>query len=160
MAQTSEIFNDQLKYLKNCFVVAFQSLSCVQLFAPHGLQDTRLPCLSLSPRIFLYSYPLIQCCYVTNSSSVTLFSSCPQSFPASGSFPVRQLFASGGQSIGASASASAFLVNTQGWFPLGWTGLISLLSKWYSRVFSSTTNRKHQFLWFNSHIRTWLLEKP
>ena len=106
-------------------------------------------------------------------SSVTPFSSCPQSFPASGSFPVNQLFASGGQSIGASASESALPMNIQGWFPLGLTGLISLLSKGLSRVFSSTTVWKYQFweaqpflweaqpfLWPNSHIHTWLLEKP
>ena len=94
------------------------------------------------------------------------FSSCPQSFPASGSFPTSQLFPSGGQSIGASASASVFPMNTHGWSPLGWTGWISLQSKGLSRVFSNTTVKKHQFfgtqlsLWFNSHIHTWPLEKP
>ena len=92
--------------------------------------------------------------------------SCLQSFPTSGSFPMSQLFTSGGQSIGASASASVLPVSIQGWFPLGWTGLISLLSKGLSRVFSSTTIWKHQFfdiqpsLWSNSHICTWLLEIP
>ena len=92
--------------------------------------------------------------------------SCPQSFPESGSFPMNQFFASGGQSIGVSASASVFPMNIQGWFPLGWTGWISLQSKGLSRVFSNTTGKKHQFvsaqtsLWCNSHICTWLLEKP
>ena len=94
------------------------------------------------------------------------FSSCLQSFPASGSFPMSQFFASGGQSIGVSASASILPVNIQDWFPLGWTGLISLQSKQLSRVFSNTTVQKHQFfgaqlsLKFISHIHTWLLEKP
>ena len=102
----------------------------------------------------------------TISSSVIPFSSCLLSFPASGSFPMSQLFISGGQSIGASASASVLLKNIQGWFPLGLTGLSSLLSKGLSRVFSKTTVWNHQFfgtqpsLWTNSHIHTWLLEKP
>ena len=102
----------------------------------------------------------------TISSSVIPFSSCLPPFLASGSFPMSQLFASGGQSIGASPSASVLLMNIQGWFPLGWTGWISLLSKGLSRVFSNTTVQKHQFfviqpsLWSNSHIHTWLLENP
>ena len=102
----------------------------------------------------------------TISSSAAPFSSCLQSFPESGSFPTSWLFASGGQRTGASASASALPMNIQGWFPLGLTGLISLLSKGLSKVFSSTTVWKHQFfsaqpsLWYNSHICTWLLEKP
>ena len=97
--------------------------------------------------------------------SVMPFSSCPQSFPAAGSFPMSQIFASGGQSIGASALASVLSMNIQGWFPLGLTSLISLQSRGLSRVFSSTTVQKHQFLgsqpslWSNSHICTWLLEK-
>ena len=100
------------------------------------------------------------------SSSVVPFSSCSQSLPASESFPMSQLFASGGHSIGASTSASVFPVNIQGWFPFGLTGLISLQFKGISRVFSSTTVWKHQFfsaqpsLWSNSHIHRWLLEKP
>ena len=99
-------------------------------------------------------------------SSVIPFSSCPQAFPASGSFPMSQFFASGGQSIGVSASTSVLPMNIQDWFPLGLTGLISLLSKGLSRVFSNTTVQKHQFfgvqlsLWSNSHIHTWLQEKP
>ena len=104
--------------------------------------------------------------YPTLSSSVTLSSSCPQSFPASGSFPMSHLFISGSQTIGTSASASGLPMNIQGWFPLGLIGLISLLSKRLSKVFSGTTVQKHQFfgaqpsLWSNSHIHTWLLEKP
>ena len=100
------------------------------------------------------------------SSSVISFSSCPQSFPASRSFLMNRLFASGGQSIGASASAWVFPMNIQDWFPLGWTGWISLQSRRLSRLFSNTTVQKHQFfgaqhfLWSNSHIHTWLLEKP
>ena len=105
----------------------------------HGLQHFRLPCPSLSPAVCSNSCPLSCCCYPTISSSVALFS-CPQSFPASGSFPVSQLFASGGQTIGASASASVLPVNIQGWFPLGLTGLISLLSKGLSRVFASISS--------------------
>ena len=100
------------------------------------------------------------------SSSVVPFSSCPQSLPASGSFPVCQLFVSGSQSTGVSASTSVLPVNTQEGSPLGWTGWLSLQSKGLSRVFSNTTVQKHQFfgtqlsLYFNSHIHTWLLEKP
>ena len=114
---------------------------------PHGLQHARLPCPSLSPGVCLDSYPLSQWCYLVISSSATLF--CPLSFLASRSFPVSQLFASGGQSIGASALALILPVNSQGWFPLGLTGLISLLSSGFSRVFSSTAVRKHGF-WCSS----------
>ena len=105
---------------------------------PHGLEHTRLPCPSLSPGVCSDSYPLSQWCYLTISSSAALFSFCLQSFPASGSFPMSRVFTSGGQNIGASASASVLPMNIQGWFPLGLTGLISLLSKGLSRVFSST----------------------
>ena len=103
---------------------------------PHGLQHTRLPCPSASPGVYSNTCPLSQWCHPTISSSVTA-SSCLQSFPVSGSFPVSQLFASGGQSIG--ASASVLPVKIEGWFPLGLTSLISLLSKGLSRVFYSTT---------------------
>ena len=133
---------------------------------PNGLQHTSLPCLSQSPRICLNLFPLKQWFYPTISSSVTPFSSCPQSFPASGSFLMSQFFTSGGQNIGVSPSASVLPMNIQGWFPLGLTDLISLQSKGLSRVFSSTTIWKYQFfgaqpfLWSNSHIPTWLLEKP
>ena len=114
---------------------------------PHGLQHTRLPCPSLFPKVCScsnQSMDMSQGCHPTISSSVAS-SLCPQSFPASGSFQMNQFFMSGGQSIGASASASALPKNIQDWFPLGLTGLISLLSKGLSRVFSSTTIWKHQF---------------
>ena len=122
-----------------CIRCSLQSLSHVQLF------------------VVMSSNHLILCCP---------FSSCPQSLPASGSFPMSQLFASGGQSIGVSASTSFSPMNTQDWSPLGWTGWISLQSKGLSRVFSNTTVQKHQFfsaqpsLGSNSHIHTWPLEKP
>ena len=133
---------------------------------PHELQQTRLPGPSLSPRVCSNSCSLSQWCHPTISSSVASFSSCPQYFLASGSFPMSQLFASGGQSIGASASASVLPMNIQGWFPLGLTGLIFLLYKGLSRVFSSPTTQNHQFfwaqpsLWSSFHICTWLPEKP
>ena len=123
----------------------------------HGLQHARPPCPSSTPGVHSNSCPLSQWCHPTISSRL-------QSFPASGSFPVSQLFTSGGQSIGVSASASVFPVNIQDWFPLGWTGWICLLSKELSRVFSNTTVQKHQFfsaqfsLWSNCHIHTWLRE--
>ena len=123
----------------------------------HEQQHARLPCPPLSLRVCSNSCPLSHWWYPTISSSVAPFSSCPQSFPALGFSPVSCLFASGIQSIGLRASASVFPVNIQGWYPLGLTGLISLLSKGLSRVFSSTTVRKHQFfgaqpsLWSNSH---------
>ena len=132
---------------------------------PHGLQHARLPYSSPSSGACSNSSPLSRWCHPTILSSVFPFSSCLQSFPASGSFPVSWLFTSGGQSTGASASASVLPMPIQGWFPLGLTDLISLLSKGLSRVFSSTTVWKHQFLraqpslWSNSHIHTWLLEK-
>ena len=106
-----------------------QSLSCVWLFTTHELQHSRLLCPSLSPWVCSNSYPLSQWCHPTISSSVTPFSSCPQSFPASGSCPISQLLESGGQSIGASASASVLPMNIRGWFSLGLTGLISLQFK-------------------------------
>ena len=108
---------------------------------PHGLQHTRLPYSSPSPGAYSNSGPWVGWCHPNISSSVIPISSCLQSFP--GSFPVSQFFTSGGQSIGASASALVFLMNIQGWFPLGLTGLISLLTKGLSRVFSSTTIQKH-----------------
>ena len=111
------------------FVIVAQLLSHVQLFATHGLQHIRLPCPSLSPGVSSDSCPLTWWCHPTTSSSVAPFSSCPQSFTASRSFPVSWLFSSGGQSIGASASASALPMNIQGWFPLGLTGLISFQSR-------------------------------
>ena len=130
-----------------------------------GLQPARILCPPLSPRVRSNSCPLSRWCHPTISSSVSPLSFCFQSFPASGSFPMSQFFASGGQSIGTLASASALPMNIQDWFPLGLTGFISLLSKGLSRVFSSTTIQKHQFfsilpsLWSNSHIHTWPVER-
>ena len=132
---------------------------------PHELQHARPPCPSPTPGVYSNSCPSSQWCHPAISSSVVPFSSCPQSLPASGYFPVSQLFASGGQSIGVSASASVLPMNTQDWPPSGWTGWISLQSKGLSRVFSNTTGQKHQFfgaqlsLQSNSHIHTWLLDK-
>ena len=133
---------------------------------PHGPQHTRPPCPSPTPGVYPNSCPLRWWCHPTISSSVIPFFSCPQSFPASGSFQMSQLVTSGGQRIGVSASTSVLPMNTSNWSPLGWTGWISLRSKGLSRVFSSITVKKHQFfgaqlsLWSNSHIHTWLLEKP
>ena len=133
---------------------------------PHGLQHSRLPCLSPIPGAFSNACPLNRWCHPIIASSVIPFSSCLQSFSASGSFPMSQPFASGGQNVRASASASVLLVDIQHWLLLWLTGLIFLLPKWLSKVFSSTTVQKHLFfggqpsLWFNSHIHTWLLEKP
>ena len=133
---------------------------------PHGLQHPSLPCLSLFPGASSNSFPLSRWCHPTISSSVVPFSSCPQSFPTSGSFQMSQLFASGGQSTGVSASTSVLPINTQDWFPLGWTGWVSLQSKGLSKVFSGTTVQKHEFFraqlssWSNSNIHTWLKEKP
>ena len=133
---------------------------------PHGLQYTSLPCPSPTPGVYSNSCPSSQWCHPTVSSSVIPFSSHLQSFPASVSFPMNHFFTSGSQSIGASASASVLPMNIQDWFPLWLTGWISLQSKGLSRVFSNTTVQKHQFfstqlsLWSNSHIHTWLLEKP
>ena len=124
---------------------------------PHGLQHPRLPCPSPSSRACANSCPLSQWCHPTTSSLIIPFSSCLQSYPASGSFLMSWLFTSGGQSIGASASASVLSVNIQDWFPLGMTGLISLLSRGLSRVLYSTTVWKHEVfntlpsLWSNSH---------
>ena len=101
---------------------------------PHGLQHARLPCPSPTPRAWSNSCPLSQWCHPTSSSSVVPFPSCLQSFPASGSFPMSQFFTSGGQSIGASVSASVLPMNIQDWFPLGWTGWISLQSKGVSSL--------------------------
>ena len=113
---------------------------------PQGLQHARLPCPPLPLGVCSNSCPLSWWCYLIISLSVASFSICPQSFPASGCFPMSQLFPSGGLSIGASALASVLPMNIQNWFLLGLTSLISLQSKGLSRVFSSTTIRKHQFL--------------
>ena len=129
----------------------------------HGLQHARLPCTSLSPRVCANSCPLNQWCHPTVSSSVVPFSSCPQCFPASGSFQMSQFFTDG-QIIGFSASTSVLPMNTQDWSAFGWTGWVYLWSKGLSTVFSNITIQKHQFfsaklcLWSNSHTHTWLLE--
>ena len=112
---------------------------------PHGLQQARPPCPSPTPRVYSNSCPLSQWCHPTTSSSVVPFSSRLQSFPASGSFPVSQFFASSGQSTGVSASTSVLPMNIEDWFSLEWTGWISLQSKGLSTVFSSTPVQKHQF---------------
>jgi len=133
---------------------------------PHESQHARPPCPSPTPGLHPNSCTSSQWCHPAISSSVVPFSSCPQPLPASGSFPMSQLFASGGQSIGVSASASVLPVNTQDQSPLGWTGWISMHSKGLSRAFSSTTVQNHQFFCAqlssqsNSHIHTWPLEKP
>ena len=125
-------------------ISSVQSLSHVRLFATHGLQHARLP-YSSTPRTCSNLRPLSWWCHPTISSSVIPFSSDLLSFPASASFPMSQFFASGGQSIGVSASASVLPMNIQDWFPLELTGLITLQSKGLSRVFSNTTVPKHQF---------------
>ena len=153
------IFELQLALLLfSCSVVSDSSQPC-------GLQHPRLPCPSSSPRACSNSYPSSRWCHSAVSSSVVPFFSCLQSFPASQSLLMSWLCASGGQSIGVSVSASVLPMNIQDWFRLGLTGFISLQSKGFSKVFSSTTVQKHQFfsaqtsLWSNSPIHTWLLGK-
>ena len=142
-----------------------QLLSRVWLCNP-PTPHSRLSCPSLPPGVCSNSCPLSLQCYVTIASSATHFSFCLQSFPASGSFPGSWLFSSGGQSFGASASATVLAMKIQGWFAVLLTGLSSLKSKGLSRVFSSTTVWKHQFfgaqlsVWSNPHTCTWLLENP
>ena len=132
----------------------------------HEPQHTRPPCSSPTPGVHPNPCPLSQWCHPTISSSVICFFSCPQSFPASGSFQMSQFLASGGQSTGIWASKSDPPMNTQDWSPLGWTGWISLQSKGLSRVFSNTTVQKHQFFGAqpssqsNSHLHIWPQEKP
>ena len=147
----------------------YQFSSVAQLcpnLQPHGLQHARLPCPSRTPGPYSSSSLSIKPCHPTISSSIIPFSSCLQSFPASKSFPMHQLLTSGDQSIWVSVSASVLPMNTQDWFPLGLTGLISLQSKGLSRVLSNNTVQKYQFfsaqlsLQSNYHIHTWLLEKP
>ena len=133
---------------------------------PHESQHTRPPCPSPTPKVYLNSCPLSQWCHPASSSSVTPFFSCPQSLPASGSFPMSQLYTRGGQSTGVSASASVLPMNTQNWSPLWWTGWIFLQSKGLSRIFSNTTIQRHKFFsaqlssQSKSHIHAWPLEKP
>ena len=155
----------QKMYILYLVVQFSHSLMFISL-QPHGLQQARLPGLSPTLGACSNSCALSQWCHPTISSSVVPFSSCLHSFPASGSFPVSQLFASSGQSIGASGSALALPMNVQDWFSLGLTGLISLQPKGLSRVFSNTTVQEHQFfgtqysLWSNSHIIHDYWKKP
>ena len=155
----------------SCSVLLFSSVQFSRSVVPdslrpHELQHARPPCPSPTPGVHSDSHPSSQWCHPAISFSVVPFSSCPQSLPASGSFPMSQLFAWGGQSTGVSASASFPPKNTQDWSPLEWTGWISLQSKGLSRVFSNTTVQKHKFFGAqlssqsSSHIHTWLLEKP
>ena len=140
-----------LLYLKHLFLFfltcSFSSVQSVisDSLPPHGLQHTRLPCPSPTPGAYANSCLLSWWCHPTISSSVIPFSSCLQFFPASGSFPISQFFASGGQSIGVSASASVLPMNIKDWFPLVWTGWISSQSKGLLRIFFNTTVQKHQF---------------
>ena len=134
--QTSELLTCSVQF--SCSVMS-------DSLRPHGLHHARPPCLSPTPGACSNSCPSNHRCHPTISSSVIPFSSCLQSFPASGSFPVNQFFESGGQSIGASVSASVRPMNIHDWSPLGWTGWISLQSKGLSRVFSNTTVQKHKF---------------
>ena len=133
---------------------------------PHEWQHATPPWPSPTPGVHSNSCPLSQWCHPAISSSVVTFSSCPQSLPASGSFPMTQIFVWGGQNTGVSALVSFLPKNTQDWSPLEWTGWISLQSKGLSRVFSNTTVQKYQFFsaqlssQSNSHIHTWPLEKP
>ena len=132
--------------------VQFIAQSCLTL-PPCGPQHARPPCPSPTPRVYSNSCPLNWWCHPTISFSVVPFSSCPQSFPASGSFQRSQLFTSGGQSIEVSAPASVLPMNIQNWFPLGWTGWISLQFKRLARIFSNTTVQKHQF--FGTQLSLW-----
>ena len=146
--------------------VQFSRSVVSDFLGPHESQHARPPCPSPTPIVHSNSCPSSWWCHPAISSSVIPFSSCPQSFPSSESFPMSQFFAWGGQSIGVSALESVLPMNTQDWSPLGWTGWISLQSKGLSRVFSNTTVQKHQFFGdqlssqSNSHIHTWPLEKP
>ena len=146
------------------YLIQFSHSVVSDFLQPHEPQHARPPYPSPTPGIYSNSCPLSQWCHPAISSSV-IPSSCTQSLPASGSFPISQLFAWGSQSTRVSASASVLPMNTQDWSPLGWTGWISLQSKGLSRVFSNTTVQKHQFFGAqlssqsNSHIHTWLLEK-
>ena len=156
----------QTKALYMCISVKFSRSVVPNSLWPHGLKHTSLPCPSPTPRACSNSCPSSRWCHPTILSSVVPFSSHLQSFPSSGSFPTSRFFASGSQSIEASASVSVLPVNNQDWFSLGLTGCISLQSKGLSRVFSNTTVWKHRYfgaqtsLWSNSYIHTRLLGTP
>ena len=134
-----------LSFLLNRTSVQFNHSVMSDCLQPHETQHARPPCPSPTPGVYPNPCPLSRWCHPTISSSVIPFSSCPQSLPASGSFQMSQLFTSGGQNIGVSASTSVLPMNTQDWSPLGWTGWISLQSKGLSRVFSNTIVQKHEF---------------
>ena len=147
--RSSIIWHHFRRLVCGCLTFSSVQFSCSVVsdsLRPRESQHARPPCPSPTPGVYSNSCPLSRWCHPAISSSVDPFSSCPQSLPASGSFPRSQLFASGGQSTGVSASASVLPMNTLDWSPLGWTGWISLLSKGHSRVFSSTTIQKQQFL--------------
>ena len=167
-ATKSSFFAPAFNYQNN-LLLSIQFSSVTQLcptLRPHESQHARPPCPSTTPRVYPNSYLLSRWCHPAISSSVVPFSSCIQSFPASGSLQMSQFLTSGCQSNRVSASASVLPTDIQDWFPLGWTGWISLQSKGLSRVFSNTTVQKHQFFgtWLssqsNSHIHTLPLEKP
>ena len=154
------------KFINYVLSIQFSHSVVSDSLQPHESQHARPPCPSPSPGVHPNSRPSSRWCHPAISSSVIPFSSCPQSLPASGSFPMSQLFAWGGQSTGVSALASFLPKKAQGWSLSEWTGWISLQSKGLSRVFSNTTVQKHQFFsdqrssQSNSHIHTWPLEKP
>ena len=145
LALVGRFFNTVPQGRPSTLQVQFSHSVLSDSLQPHGLKHSRAPCLSPSPRVQPNPCPLSWWCHPTISSSVIPFSYCPQSFPAWGSFPMSQLFTSGGQSIGVSASTSVLPVNTQDFSPLGWTGWISLQSKGLAGVFFNTTVQKHQF---------------
>ena len=160
-----------LYWLLNILIIQFSSVQFSHSVMSDSLrchepQHTRPPCPSPTPRVHPNPCPSSRWCHPIISSSVVPLSSCPQSFPASRYFPVSQLFTSGGQSMGVSASTPILPMNTKEWSPLGWTSWLTLQSKGLSRVLSNTTVQKHQFFstqlssWSNSHLHTWLLEKP
>ena len=166
--------NHQKEWDKSIYVLTVNQFRSVQFSRsimsdslwPHESRHSRPPCPSPTLGFHSDPRPLSQWCHPAISSSVVPFSSCPQYIPASESFPMSQLFSWGVPSTGVSALASFLPKKSQGWSPLEWTGWISLLSKGLSRVFSNTTVQKHQFFstqlssQSNSHIHTWLLEKP
>ena len=167
----SQVFERLLLWYKywptNCqSFIQFSHSVVSNSLRPHESQHARPPCPSPTPGVHSNSCPLSRWCHPAISFSVAPFSSCPQFLPASGSFPMSQLFAWGGQSIGVSSSTSVLPMNTQDWSPSEWTGWNSLQSKALSRVFSNTTVQKYQFFGTqlssqsNSHIHTWPLEKP
>ena len=155
-----------VRYVSQFSSVQFSRSVISDSLRPHELQHAKHPCPSPTPRVHSNSRPSSQWCHPAISSSAVPFSSCPQSLPASESFPMSQLFSWGAQSTGVSALASFLPKKSQGWSPLEWTGWISLQSKGLTRVFSNTTVQKHQFFsaqlssQSSSHIHTWPLEEP